>query len=73
MRTTITIPDDLAREARDLADGRSLSHLARDALREAVDRLKAERLARELDEGYRSEAQNPSLDPAWTAVESEEL
>lgn len=73
MRTTITIPDDLAREARELAGGRSLSQLARDALREAVERLKAERLARELDEGYRAEARDPSLDPAWTAVDSEEL
>ncbi|MFW6012516.1 MAG: hypothetical protein ACOC92_02275 [bacterium] len=73
MRTTITIPDDLAREARELADGRSLSQFARDAVHDAVKRLKAERLARELDEGYRAEAQDPSLDPAWTAIESEEL
>ncbi|HSL83245.1 MAG TPA: hypothetical protein VLF66_10755 [Thermoanaerobaculia bacterium] len=73
MRTTITIPDDLARDARELARGRSLSNFTRQALQDAVERLKAEELARELEEGYRSEAQDPSLDPAWAAVEVEDL
>lgn len=73
MRTTITIPDDLAREAQELARGRPLSEFARKAMQERVERLKAEQLARALDEGYRAEAGNPSLDPEWAAVEAEGL
>lgn len=73
MRTTITIPDDLAREARELADDRPLSEFTRDAVRERVERLQKERLARELEEGYRAEAQQLSLDPEWKDVEVEGL
>lgn len=73
MRTTITIPDDLAQDARELAEGRSLSQFTRQALRDAVERLKAERLAQDMEEGYRSEAQDPSLEPEWIAVEVDDL
>ena len=73
MRATVTLPDDLAREAKELASGSSLSELIRRALRERVERLKAERLAGELEEGYRAEAEEPSLDPGWSAIESEGL
>ena len=73
MRTTVTLPDDLAREVGELAEGRSLSELIREALRDRVERLKRDRLAYELEEGYRAEAEEPSLDPAWSAVETEGL
>lgn len=73
MRATVTIPDDLAREAKELASGTSLSELIRRALRERVERLKAERLAQELEEGYRGEAEEPSIDLDWSAFETEGL
>lgn len=73
MRTTITIPDDLAREAQEMAEGRPLSEFLRQALRERVDHLKRDRLARQMAEGYRAEAEAPSLDPEWSAVETEGL
>ena len=73
MRTTITLPDELVEEARELGGGGSLSEFAREALRERVERLKRERLAREMAQGYRAEAEDPSLDPEWTTVETERL
>lgn len=73
MRTTITIPDDLAREAQELSAGRPLSEFTRKALRERVERLQSEKLARELEEGYRAEAKEVSLDPEWRDVEVEGL
>jgi metal-responsive CopG/Arc/MetJ family transcriptional regulator len=71
MRTTITLPDDLVEQARELGGARSLSEFAREALRERVERLRSERLAREMEEGYRTEAEDPSLDPEWAAIETE--
>lgn len=73
MRTTITIPDELAQEAQALAGGRALSEFTREALRERVARLKREQLAREMEKGYRAEAEELSLDPEWQAVEVEGL
>jgi len=73
MRTTITLPDDLVRDARELGGGRPLSEFAREALRERVERLRRERLAEEIDEGYRAEAQESSLDPEWVSIETEGL
>lgn len=73
MRTTISIPDELARQAQELARGRPLSEFARKALQERVERLKAEQLAQALEEGYRAEAERPSLDPEWAGFEAEGL
>lgn len=73
MRTTITLSDHLFREVKALTGDRSLSEFVRRAVHEHVERLKAERLAAELAEGYRAEAEQPSLDAAWTAVEVEGL
>jgi hypothetical protein len=73
MRTTMTLPDELAREVRELTGGGSLSQFTRDALRERVQRLQRDRLVRELEDGYRAEAEDPSLDIEWSAVESEGL
>lgn len=52
---------------------RPLSELTREALRERVERLQKEKLARELEEGYRAEAKELSLDPEWQDVEVEGL
>lgn len=73
MRTTITLPDDLAEDARALAQERSLSEFTRQALREHVERLKRQRLTEEMEEGYRAEAEEPSLEPGWSVVEVEGL
>jgi len=73
MRTTITLSDDLFREAEALSGDRSLSDFIRGAVREHVERLKAQRLAAELVEGYGAEADRPSLDAEWAAVEVEGL
>jgi len=71
MRTTVTIPDDLASAAQELSQGRPLSELIRRALRELIARLEREKLARELEEGYRSEAEELSLDAEWSEIETE--
>jgi predicted CopG family antitoxin len=73
MRTTITLSDDLFREAKALSGDRSLSDFVRRAVREHVERLKANRLAADLAEGYDAEADRSSLDAEWAAVEVEGL
>lgn len=72
MRTTITLPDDLAREAQQLLDDRSFSDFARESIALRVSQLKHERLALEMKKGYEAEVEDPSLDPAWTAIEVED-
>ncbi len=71
MRTTITIPDDLARDAQQFLDGRAFSDFARESIARHVSELKRAGLAQEMREGYRAESEDPSLDPAWTAIETE--
>ncbi|HEV7507909.1 MAG TPA: hypothetical protein VGS07_23700 [Thermoanaerobaculia bacterium] len=73
MRTTISLPDEVYSEARDLAGERSFSEFASDAIQERILWLKRERLGREMEEGYRSEAASSSLDPEWASFEAEEL
>lgn len=73
MRTTISIPDDIYAAAKEVLGARSFSELATDAIRSRVEQLKRERLAREMAEGYRAEAQSPSLDAEWAGVETEGL
>lgn len=73
MRTTISIANDLYSEARELAGERSFSDFANEAIQERVLRLKKQKLAREMEEGYRSEAAVPSLDPEWASFEVEGL
>jgi len=41
-------------------------------LKKLILRLKRDRLAREMEEGYRAEAASPSLDPEWDVIEVEE-
>jgi predicted CopG family antitoxin len=71
MRTTIAIPDDLYRHLQPHAEGRSFSQLVREALQEHLARLEERALAREMVEGYRAEADSPSLDGEWAAVETD--
>ncbi len=72
MRTTVFIPDDLFKQAQPFATGKSFSQLVREALERHVNRLREEKLAREMEEGYRREAESPSLDPAWSEIETED-
>ncbi len=71
MRTTVAIPDELFREAKPFVGDRSLSHFIREAIRYYIGRLEQERLAREMAEGYRAEAEAPSLDADWSSVETD--
>lgn len=73
MRTTISIPDEVYSEARQIMGSRPFSDFASEAIRIRVQQLKRERLAREMAEGYETEARNSSLDPEWTEVETEGL
>lgn len=73
MRTTISIPDEIYSEAKALVGERSFSDFASEAIQDRVLRLRRERLAREMEEGYRSEAASSSLDPEWAGFEVEGL
>ena len=73
MRTTVLIPDELLEEVRRLAAGETLSRFVRESVSERVDRLKREQLAAEMEEGYRAEAEDPSLDSEWENVETDGL
>jgi predicted CopG family antitoxin len=73
LRTTISIADSLYRAAKQLAGPRSFSEFASEALEARILSLTRERLAREMEEGYRSEAETSSLAAEWTAFEVEEM
>lgn len=69
MRTTIAIPDELFRQASSFVEGRSFSQFVREAIRCYVDRLREEQLARQMEEGYRAEAESPSLPAEWAEAD----
>jgi Arc/MetJ-type ribon-helix-helix transcriptional regulator len=71
LRTTISIPDELFTEAKALTGERPFSDFASEAIRARIAQLKRDRLAREMDAGYRAEAESASLDPAWADIETE--
>jgi hypothetical protein len=73
MRTTISLSDELYAEAKALAGPRPFSEFASEAIDARIAQLKREHLAREMAEGYRFEAESPSLPGEWTAVEAEGL
>ena len=73
MRTTIAIPDDLYQELQPFVEGRSFSQFVREAVRGHVERLKEQALAREMAEGYRAEAEEPSLAAEWAEFETEAI
>ena len=69
MRTTIAIPDDLYRIAQDFTQGESFSSFVREAVRRYVKALEREKLAQEMEEGYRAEALSSSLDAEWSVLD----
>lgn len=73
MRTTISIPDELFSEAKTLAGEHSFSDFAGDAIRSKVEQLRHEGLEREMELGYRAEAERPSLDLDWACTETDGL
>ena len=73
MRTTISIPDPLFLSAKPYVGTQSFSHFVREAVGHYVLHLERNRLAKEMEEGYRYEAEFPSLDPIWTTVEGDGL
>lgn len=73
MRTTISISDELYQQAKGWLGETSFSEFAGEAIRRLVAQLDRERVARDLEEGYRLEAESPSLDPGWAAFETEGL
>ena len=73
MRTTISIPDDVYAEAKELTGPRPFSDFASEAIHARILQLRREQLALEMDEGYRAEAQAPSLEPEWSNVEVDGL
>jgi predicted CopG family antitoxin len=73
MRTTISIAEDLYREAKELGDGQSFSDFASVAVQERLSCLKRTKLAQEMEEGYRAEAAASSLEPEWVSFEIEGL
>ncbi len=73
MRTMISLPDELFAEAKVLAEGRTFSDFASEAIGLQVARLKKERLARLMEDGYHCEAESPSLASEWSVLEAEGL
>jgi hypothetical protein len=73
MRTTISIPDEIYSQAKEVLGARPFSEFATEAIRTRVEQLKREHLARSMAEGYRAEAESPSLDAEWSEVETEGL
>lgn len=71
MRTTIAIPDDLYRQLQPFVADRSFSQFVREAIRSHIQRLEEAALAREMAEGYRKEADSPSLDAEWAETETD--
>lgn len=73
MRTTISVPDHLFAEAKRLAGQTSFSDFAAEAIRYRVRQIESEQLARAMEEGYRMEADSPSIDEEWETIEAEGL
>ena len=73
MRTTISIPDEIYSEAKEIMGSRPFSDFASEAIQNRVQELKRQRLASEMEHGYRTEAETPSLDADWASVETEGL
>ncbi len=69
MRTTVAISNDLYEAAEIFFGKRSFSQFVREAIRQYVDQLQKEQLAKAMAEGYQAEAESPSLDREWSSVE----
>ncbi len=73
MRTTISIPENIATELRSHLGDNSLSGFIREAVVYRLDSLKREAMVRELEAGYRAESEEQSLDSEWSDIETEGL
>jgi Arc/MetJ-type ribon-helix-helix transcriptional regulator len=71
MRTTISIPDDIAKKLQAHVGEGSLSGFIRQAVEYRLDALSRESMVREMEAGYRAEVEEPSLDPEWNDIEVE--
>ncbi len=71
MRTSVFIPDPVADEVRSHLDGASFSSFVRISVEDRLRRIKRAAVLEQMAEGYRAEADNPSLAPEWAAVETE--
>ena len=71
MRTTVVIPDRIVEQIRQVAGSRPLSAFVREAVQERLETLRRQELAADMEEGYRAEAETPSLPPEWTDIETE--
>lgn len=72
MRTTVNIPDDIAKRLRAHLGDRSLSGFIRESVEYRLEALARDAMVREMESGYRAEAESPSLDPEWSAIEGED-
>lgn len=73
MRTTISIPDEVYTEAKEVMGVRPFSEFASEAIQARVRQLRREHLAEQMTEGYQAEAESSSLDGEWAEVETEGL
>jgi Arc/MetJ-type ribon-helix-helix transcriptional regulator len=73
MRTTVVLPDEVVDEVRRQIGGGSLSGFVREAVQHRLQQIKRRTLEQAMEAGYRAEAKAPSLDDAWTAIETEGL
>jgi len=73
MRVTISMPDEIYFEAKEIMGSRPFSDFVSEAIQTRLWDLKRERLAHEMEEGYRAEAEDPSLDADWSRVETDGL
>ncbi len=73
MRTSVVLPDELVDEIRERAGEGSLSEFVRESVRYRLEDLRRRELLREMEAGYRAEAEAASLDPEWADVETEGL
>jgi Arc/MetJ-type ribon-helix-helix transcriptional regulator len=73
MRTTVVIPDETVAEIRERIGSGSLSGFVRTALEERLAALRREALLGEMAAGYAAEVREPSLDAAWSEVETDGL
>jgi Arc/MetJ-type ribon-helix-helix transcriptional regulator len=71
MRTTVSLPDDIAEKLRAHIGEGSLSGFIREAVEYRLRALGREAVVREMEAGYRAEAEGPSLDPEWADIEVE--
>jgi metal-responsive CopG/Arc/MetJ family transcriptional regulator len=71
MRTTVTLPDDLAEQVKQMLDSASLSEFIRDAVARHVEELQRKAVAEQMAEGYVAESREPSWDSDWQAIETE--